>query len=233
VLGSVEYSVCLIIPKGQFIKSFQANSDNVFVVHNGLNWNYFHVPQHTMDEVVDGGLRVICVASLIREKGIDDLLVAILKLKDSIPFLHLTLVGSGNEWHLFDEFVKNKNMGKYVTFLGLRNDVPTLLNNSDVAVIPSRWAEAFGFTVIEAMAVGLPVIATAVGGIPEIVKHEKTGLLVQKERPDEIAEALLRLYRDKTLRVSLGLNARLSVKSYFNVQRVFEQQLNYYTSLKK
>ncbi len=216
----------------KFINNYYANSNKTFVVHNGLNWDYFPKSQpEKISNVSNDEFKVICVAALIQEKGIEDILEAISMLKESVPGIYLTLVGAGRDQDLFENIVISKGLEKNVVFLGSRDDVPKLLFGSDVAVIPSRWGEAFGFTVIEAMAAGLPVVATSVGGIPEIIEHEKTGLLVPKERPDEIAQALLRLQKDKTLRLDLGKNARQLVKDYFNVKRVYEQQLGYYTKL--
>lgn len=215
----------------KFINNFHADPKKALVVHNGLNWNYFPDIERSADSAEIKQFRIICVAALIKDKGITDLLEAVLKIKDKVPGMYLNIVGSGADRVEFETFVHASGLESFVSFLGSRDDVPALLGESDVAVIPSRWGEAFGFTVIEAMAAKLPVIATTVGGIPEIIDHEKTGLLVQKAEPDEIADALLRLYRDESFRSSLGYHASMRVKDYFNVNRVYDQQLGYYTNL--
>ena len=172
--------------------------------------------------------RVICLASFIEEKGIEDLLLAVNIALTRISSIDVLIVGEGAGRAEFEGLAKQLGISAFVSFLGMRSDVSSLLSCADVAVVPSRWDEAFGFTVIEAMAAGLPVIATAVGGIPEIVDHEKTGLLVQRAAPKEIADSLVRLYKNPGLRVRLGQQALHRVDDYFNISRVYKQQLTCY-----
>lgn len=221
----------------KFIHNYQAAASLAHVVHNGLNWDYFPVSTTTAttgrnnSETADAHFDVICVAALIREKGVIDVIDAVEKLKPSIPTLRLCIIGDGNERSALESSVQEAGLAAQVTFLGSRDDVPQQLCKADIAVVPSRWGEAFGFTVIEAMATGLPVIASSVGGIPEIIDHGQTGLLVNKASPDDIAEAIQRLYEDESLRQRLGAAARERVETYFNVIRVYRQQLDFYREL--
>lgn len=212
----------------KFINNYRASRDESHVVHNGLNWDYFPEIKAGVRDDDRKDFRVICVASLIQDKGIIDVIKAVEEVKDNIPSIHLSIVGKGEDRSSFEAYVQSAGLENHVSFLGSRDDVPHLLGESDVAVVPSRWGEAFGFTVIEAMAAGLPVVASAVGGIPEIIHHEKTGLLVQKAAPDEIADELFRLYEDTEFRSVLGSQAQEKVKDYFNVNRVYGEQLAYY-----
>ena len=115
-----------------------------------------------------------------------------------------------------------------VEFLGLRSDVPSLLAESQVAVVPSRWDEGFGYAVIEAMAAGIPVIASAAGGIPEIVVDGETGFLVPRGSPTEIARYLRLLGKDFEEARRLGQNGRRRVEDQFRVETTCERQLNHY-----
>ena len=198
-----------------------------------MNWDYFKPEKEAVSDAATNKFRVICVAALKKQKGVIDVIKAVQSVINKIPFIQLTIVGLGGDRTELELFVRTEGLEKNVCFLGLRDDVPSLLNASDVAVVPSRWGEAFGFTVIEAMAAGLPVIATSVGGIPEIIDHEKTGLLVHKAEPDEISDALIRLYNDEELRFSIGKQACQRVKDYFNVKRVYEENLDFYMILNK
>jgi glycosyltransferase involved in cell wall biosynthesis len=106
-----------------------------------------------------------------------------------------------------------------IHFLGRRMDVPALLAGATVAVIPSLWAEAFGLTVVEAMAAGVPLVATRAGGIPELVEEGKTGLLVPPGDARALADALRRLLRDDRLRASMGAHGRVAAQRRFSMER--------------
>jgi glycosyltransferase involved in cell wall biosynthesis len=105
-------------------------------------------------------------------------------------------------------------------FLGRRDDIPALLGSATVAVVPSHWGEAFGLTVVEAMAAGVPVVATAVGGIPELVEPGRTGLLVPPRDPDALAAAIRRLLDDPKLRSTMSRAGREFARERFDIPRV-------------
>jgi glycosyltransferase involved in cell wall biosynthesis len=104
-------------------------------------------------------------------------------------------------------------------FLGRRDDVAALLSSTTVAVVPSVWAEAFGLTVVEAMAAGRPLVASRIGGIPELVEHERTGLLVEPGHPDELAGAIQRLLDDPGLAADMGARAKAVAREQYSVER--------------
>ncbi|MCK4711171.1 MAG: glycosyltransferase family 4 protein, partial [Gammaproteobacteria bacterium] len=141
--------------RDKFIHNYLADPEIAKVVHNGLNWNFFKLGKkdHGTDE--ENGLQIICVAALIKDKGIIDVIDAVRLVCEKIPAWQLTVVGDGEDRQELESLVKSSRLESNVSFLGSRDDVPELLNRSDVAVAPSRWGEAFGFTVIEAMAAGL------------------------------------------------------------------------------
>lgn len=108
-------------------------------------------------------------------------------------------------------------------FLGRREDVPALLSSSTVAVVPSLWGEAFGLTVAEAMAAGVPVVCSAVGGIPELVEEGVTGHLVPPGDPAALAAILRSLLDDSTARERMGHEARRAAHARFSLDRVVEE----------
>ena len=106
-----------------------------------------------------------------------------------------------------------------VHFLGQRRDVPDLLNAMDIFVLPS-YSEGLSLALLEAMAAGLPVIATAVGGLPEVVTDGDNGLLIPPRDAAALAGALERLLADPALAQRLGANAREHVREHFSLDRL-------------
>jgi glycosyltransferase involved in cell wall biosynthesis len=107
-------------------------------------------------------------------------------------------------------------------FLGRRDDIPSLLGSATLAIVPSHWGEAFGLTVVEAMAAGVPVIATRVGGIPELISHQRTGILIPPKSAEALAEAIRELLHDPEKRAQLSAAGREDARSRFGVERVVE-----------
>ena len=101
-----------------------------------------------------------------------------------------------------------------MTFTGRRDDVPAVTAALDVAVLPS-YREAQGLSILEAMALGRPVVASAVGGIPEMIDHGRTGLLVPPREPDILADAITRLLTDHPYADTLGKAGRTLVEERF------------------
>jgi glycosyltransferase involved in cell wall biosynthesis len=109
-----------------------------------------------------------------------------------------------------------------VTFLGSRDDVPRILGTLDVFVLPSL-IEGFSYSILEAMAAGLPVVATDVGGNSELVRDEVTGYLMPTKKPRVLADILLRLAADETLRARLGTKARQRVEENFSLRGMVQK----------
>ena len=109
--------------------------------------------------------------------------------------------------------------------MGVTDNTFLLLNQADVFVFPSKW-EGLGLALIEAMSVGLPIIATNTGGIPNFVENEKNGLLIDA-RIDQLTDAMLRM-TDKTLRKELGMAAKTKIETFFSSQVMTEKYYELY-----
>ena len=131
--------------------------------------------------------------------------------------LYLLLVGSGELESAVREQVAGLGLQERVRFLGVRADVADILRASDVFVLSSRW-EGNPMSVMEAMAAGLPVISTAVGGVPELVQHSATGLLVPAGDACSLAEAIAQLGCDPARRAAMGNAARQTARERFDVR---------------
>jgi len=143
----------------------------------------------------------------------------------------LTIVGDGPQASMLRELADRSNVGDRVSFLGLRDDVEDLIDQSDIFVHPAIWAEAFGFTIAEAMSSQRAVIASRVGGIPEIIEHGTSGLLVEPGDVSALTAALDRLTEDANFRLELGQNARRRAVDKFDLKRSVRGHLDWYESL--
>jgi glycosyltransferase involved in cell wall biosynthesis len=133
-------------------------------------------------------------------------------LRRHAPAARVLIVGDGEERATLERQAAALGLDDMVLFVGMRTDVPALLAAADVYVQPSLF-EAFPVSVLEAMAVGLPVVATAVGGVPEMVAHGKSGLLVPPARPDALAAAMVQLL-DSATRTAMGASGRAWVEQH-------------------
>lgn len=146
---------------------------------------------------------LLVAANLVRRKGVDVLVEALAGLAGEALHPALWIAGDGPERGALASLVKARSLEGQVRFLGRRGDVPDLLAACDVFVLPSRL-EGLGVAALEAMAAGRPVVASRVGGLGEVVGHERTGLLVPPEDPGALRVALSRLLREPALGRRLG-----------------------------
>ncbi|MBI4574773.1 MAG: glycosyltransferase [Planctomycetes bacterium] len=168
---------------------------------------------------------VLCVARMVRQKGLDTLLRAVALLPRTRP-VSLWLAGEGPERPGLERLARGLGLSR-VEFLGWRADVPDLLGEADVLALPSRW-EGLPVAVLEAMAAGVPVVATAVDGTAETVVHGETGLLVPPGDPVGLALALDRVLGDREAARRMGEAGRRRAGLHFRVDAMVEAYLGLY-----
>jgi glycosyltransferase involved in cell wall biosynthesis len=151
-------------------------------------------------------------------KGHKELFSAMAQIRERHP-VHALIVGGGRREAEVRQLAESLGLGGEVHFLGQRRDVPDLLNAMDIFVLPS-YSEGVSLALLEAMAAGLPVIATAVGGLPEVVEHDKTGLLIPPRDAEALAGALTRLLADPAWARELGDHARDHVREHFSLDHL-------------
>lgn len=176
---------------------------------------------------------VMTVANLRSVKGIDILLRAIAIVKTHVNEAMFAFVGEAHDDHYWAELMSltgRLGIADNVKFLGPRTDVFSLLKMSDVFCLPSR-TEGLSNALLEAMACGLPCVATDVGGSSEVVEDGHSGHLVTSENPDALASRLVTLLRDPELRRRMGNNGRKRVEQEFTVQHMVEQLVSSYEQL--
>ena len=169
--------------------------------------------------LAEGALVVVSVGRLSPEKNHAMLLNAFSRVAGDVPTLDLLIVGEGPLEERLAALANRLGVAERVRFLGNRTDIPEILAASDIFVLASNW-EGNPLTVMEAMSAGLPVICTAVGGVPELVTHGVTGCLVPSGDINALAGVMAELAGDPTRRVTLGAAAAREAPQRFNVSRM-------------
>ena len=187
------------------------------LIPNGLDLSRF-TPQRPPAAI----RRIVTVANLRAEKGHDTILAAAPAILERHPDATFTFAGDGPRRDALETFARALGVAERVRFLGECQDVAPVLAASDLFVLPSR-SEAFPNAVIEAMAAGLPVVASRVGGIPEVVRHGENGVLVPPDDPQAVADAILGLMDRRDEAAALGAAARADVARDYTIDRMVER----------
>ena len=173
--------------------------------------------------------RIITVANLRPEKSHETLIAAAGELAADFPDVQFQIVGDGPRRAELQALVRARNLDRTVVFLGHREDVPDLLRAADAFVLPSR-SEAFPNGAIEAMAAGLPVVASAAGGLLDLIEPGRTGLLVAPENAGALAAALRRLFTEPELARRLGESGQAQVRQRYSFERMVASFEELYTA---
>jgi len=205
------------------------------VIYNGVDPTPFIIrpPRFSLPQgwPVPTGIKVVgSVGRLASEKGQGWLLEALAILIHSGQDLHAVLVGEGRSLPDLQNQARHLGIADRVHFAGSRRDVRDWLGNFNLFVLPSEW-EGVSLALLEAMASGLPVIASNTGGTPEIVVDGETGLLVPSRDPKSLAEAIQRLLDDSLLRNQMGQSGRARVVESFPIQKTISRLNQLYQGL--
>ena len=161
----------------------------------------------------------VTIARLSPEKDIDSLLRAVAIIRETFPSFRLEIAGDGACMADLQATARELGVEDHALFLGQVRDVRALLEGASLFVLPSL-TEGVSLTLLEAMACGLPVVATRVGGTPEVVVDGETGLLVSPTSPAELAQAILNLLQDPERSRQMGVKARQRIEQYFDIRHM-------------
>lgn len=180
--------------------------------------------------VQEGGLLIAYSGRLSKEKGVDVLVRALGRMPESY---RLVLVGEGPQRDELRQLVGELGLSERVYFAGFLRDPNTVVGAADIVVVPSLWYEAFGRVVVEAMALGVPVLASRIGGMAELFDDGVEGWYAPPNDPAALASVLARFDTDReTLRLA-GVAARRLVKTRYSLDRVQQQYSELYTTLSR
>ncbi len=212
--------------RAQSIRVDHIPPGNIIVIPNGVDLERFRPTERPPRDLI----HIMNVGRLVPQKGHDVLVDAFAVLRDTLPRARLMVVGDGPLRPHLAEQIRAYHLADRVQLMGVRRDLPELYARADIVVFPSRW-EGFGLAAIEASACGLPVIASAVGGLQEAVVDQETGLLVPPEEPKLLAEAITELVRDRARRALMGHAGRRHVERHFDIRKVVERYEQLYEDL--
>jgi glycosyltransferase involved in cell wall biosynthesis len=169
--------------------------------------------------ISDEDILVLQVSWLIPEKGIDDFILAAQQVTKTTKSIRFIIAGNGSRQNDYQLLTKKINIDNMVSFIGVVNDPlgEGLFAACDIFCQVSRWEEAFGLTIAEAMAAARPVIGTRVGGIPELVQDEETGCLVKRGDSNGLAIAIEKLANNTKIRLKMGRAGHNRCQAMFNL----------------
>ncbi|MCK4825792.1 glycosyltransferase, partial [bacterium] len=209
--------------KEKMVREAFFSRDRIRVLHSGVDLSRFTNCQSGKIRrelcLSDKAIVIGIVARLSEEKGIGSLLETMPDVLKRYPNLHLLIAGDGPIKSELQDLSIRIGLEQNVIFLGYRNDIAEFMTDLDLLVMPSL-TEGFPLTLLEGMAAGLPIVATRVGGIPEIITDGREGILVPPREPDALAKAIIIVLRGKEKGKTMGLAARKKVEQEFSVEKM-------------
>jgi glycosyltransferase involved in cell wall biosynthesis len=228
-----------VVTVSEYVRQYLINegipAEKVIAIPTGIDISRFDPDKY--NENLRQGLRlksdvpiVGTIAILRRKKGHHILLDAIPLILQKIPEAVFVFAGDGPQRQNITNKIKNSGLSDRVFLLGLRKDIPNILKSIDVFVLPTLQ-EALGTSFIEAMAMGRPVIGTDVGGVSEVIKDGLNGYLAEPNNPHALADAVIRMLRDKEKAKIMGMEGRKIVEQNYTVEKMCEKMYALYASL--
>ena len=223
--------------KDQLIDAFKLDPNKVVFAYNGVNESYKPVSEAQKTYLrqqngVDKSPLLLHVGSLIPRKNLPFLMKIFQQVLQQFPTAKLWLVGQGPQFTALKNLGESLGIASAVHFAGhlSENDKLHAYQMADL-LVSSSLMEGFGLAVVEAMACGLPVVAGQVGALPEVIHHQKTGLLVPPNDHDSFVDAICQILQNKPMADYLGQAGNIQVNTLFRWQRTAAQIEEFYREL--
>jgi glycosyltransferase involved in cell wall biosynthesis len=210
------------------------DAGRISVVHSGIDLKKFDhmdpAPLRAELGLAPDTRLIGNVAHLAANKGQRHLVAAMPAILDSEPTAHLAIVGAGEMMDELSAQVERLGLQRSVSFLGFRTDIPALIKSFDVFVMASLM-EGLCTSILDAMACGVPVVATDTGGVPDIVNHERNGLLTPVNDPESLAKTIVKMLAHPDMATRLVAAAHDTVRDKFTINAMAEGNLAVYRDL--
>jgi glycosyltransferase involved in cell wall biosynthesis len=208
--------------------------EKIAMIRSGIDINKFsQVPDdksiRELYKIPENHTIIGTVAAMVGHKDYPTLLHAASQVIRKIPDITFLAVGCGPDVERIKKLHKKLQLDDRFLFAGSQEDVGPFLKSFDIFIMASKL-EGLGTSILDAQALGLPIIATRTGGIPEIVEHNRSGVLVPPQDPTAMAVAIIELFEDESKRKTLGNNAKESVHNY-SIEKTIEETLQLYRDL--
>ena len=217
----------------------KVNEKKINVIYNGVNINDFNPKLKSNFSKKEWGLEqqdfvVGSVLRLHREKGVDYIPKIVMRVKEKIPGIKFLVVGDGPLKEKIEEEIKKLSLNKNIIMAGWISpeNIPSVLSFFDLFFLPSQ-EESFPQAVLEAMAMGKPVVATKVGGVSEAVLDGITGKLVSPDDPSALAECIVWMFNHREERIKMGEEGRKRVVNLFSMDKMISRTQKIYNDLIK
>lgn len=199
------------------------------VIYNGLEKPVFKPSLPSFDSP-----RLVCLGRIIENKGFDLAIKAYKIIARRFPKTQLVIAGDGPARAQLEQMANDLDFIHPVEFTGwiTPEEIYGFLEMATIVIVPSRWSEPFGLVALQAAQMARPVVAARVGGLPEIIDHEKTGLLFEKNNINDLADAVCFMLQNPDLSITMGKAARQRVLRLFTLERMTREYDVLYQRLK-
>lgn len=230
------YVACSEFVKNDYQQHFGIDEEQIEVIYNSIDSNYLSATESQLQKLRSelkfpkDVIKFLNIGRLDPQKNHKILFEAFRQVIEEVPNAVLLLVGTGGLENDLKKYTQDLQIADKVHFLGKRSDIGALLEFSDVFVFPSLF-EGFGIALTEAMYKSLPCIVSKIDVFKEIITHNENGYIVDPNSPTELKNAMIKLFRDESLRKFLGGNAFNTVNRKFNIKVLAKEWERLYIKL--
>ncbi len=228
------YITCGDNMRNNLVSNCRFPAEKVVSIPTGVGKEFFNVKKNS-EEKLKYGLNmdsiVITNVGILRSvKGHEVTLKSVQRVMETIPNAKFLIVGDGPRKEALENLVHDLGISKHVIFTGFVGDIAGIYSFTDVAVL-SSWSEGLPQSILQAMAAGVPVVATKAGGVPEAVINEKTGILVEPGDHEALAKSITRILNNRELSLRLAKDAREHVMNEHSVTGMIDKIESLYAKL--
>jgi len=231
----LSYFTTQIVASSKAIKDYQVQKElidakRIEVIYYGIELERFPFRGIKVARYGEGPLKLLTIGRLTHQKGQWILLEVMAKFDDIYPDASLIVLGEGEMRTELEAVTKRLHIDQRVKFIGKVENPQDYLKDADLFILPSLY-EGLGVVLLEAMSIGVPVIASDIPAVDEVIEHEQNGLLFQAENSSQLTEDILSIIKDVDLQQKLIENARKTVEEKFTVQRMAKEYDALYSKL--